>query len=392
MTVDSITKPARSSRKHDLLRVEQEMRHRIAASAWLPGDLLPSRRDLAQEFGVDLNTIQRAMAPMLSDGTLRAENGRGTFVSENPSWPASAHTTGAPARTRTKTVGVTAFLDEIAVATGKELPATMTVVKAIESQASALGANTVFYNRWGANREEISPTVAARELLAQGCESVFVIDVYTHPYVLSEMRSAPDLASQPIVYVSNVGEYVPCAHVFYDNRDAGYRAADRLCAEGYREITFLAPYAGEWPAIRADGARIACESWREPVKFNVTPLEERFEFYSPGKEGRTNAFVDRLIDENKLKGGIIAAHDALALRIMERAEMRGIVAGRDYGLVGFDDEPRAIARGLTTIRPPLEELGAEAVRLMTSWSTPPRTGIVVSLRANVVERSTHKKP
>jgi DNA-binding LacI/PurR family transcriptional regulator len=44
--------------------------------------MLPSRRDLATTFGVDFNTIQRALSPLVNDGTLRADAGRGTFVAE----------------------------------------------------------------------------------------------------------------------------------------------------------------------------------------------------------------------------------------------------------------------------------------------------------------------
>jgi DNA-binding LacI/PurR family transcriptional regulator len=268
----------------------------------------------------------------------------------------------------------------------------MNVVNAIERQASEVGARTTFFNRWQADGDEISPAVSTRELLAQGCDNVFVVDVYTHPYVLSEMRSAPEFAALPVIYVSNVGEYVPCAHVFYDNRDAGFKAADSLCATGYREITFLAPYTGEWSNIRSDGARIACESYRGDIAFSQTPINERFDLFCHDKDDRTEKFINRFVESGGLRGGIIAAHDALALRVMEIAERHDIVAGRDYGLVGFDDEPRAIARGLTTIRPPLEELGAEAVRLGLSLTNPPGSSVVVSLRANVVERITHRRP
>ena len=386
MTSSGIAKAGRASRRDDLARVEREMRERVASGAWPVGAIVSSRRDLAFEFGVDLNTIQRAMAPLLSDGTLRAENGRGTFVGVARAMSVSGQN-GAAAPQRICHIGTTAYYDEVEAAQGTDLLATMAVVASIENRTRALGLQWTFLNRWRRGEKELSPAAAARDLLAQGVDAVMVVDPYTHPYVVSEMRSATDLADRPVVYVSTVGVYVPCAHVFYDNRDAGFRAAERLCAEGYREISFLGPYIGDWSSMRADGAKIACDTLG--VSYRATPPEERFEYFDAETYARTEAFLERLLDSGAIRGGIIAEHDALAFRLMDRAADRGLTVGMDYGLIGFDDVPRALVRGLTTVRPPLEEMAAEAVRLNLAWSPEARMGIVVSLRAPIVERRTH---
>ncbi len=43
-------------------------------------DRLPAEGELAERFGVNRHTVRRAIAALASDGLLRAERGRGTFV------------------------------------------------------------------------------------------------------------------------------------------------------------------------------------------------------------------------------------------------------------------------------------------------------------------------
>lgn len=48
-----------------------------------PGVRLPSDEDLAARFGVNRHTVRKALTHLQSEGLLRSERGRGTFVSED---------------------------------------------------------------------------------------------------------------------------------------------------------------------------------------------------------------------------------------------------------------------------------------------------------------------
>ncbi len=391
MVTVQLPKQKRVSRKEPLKHVELDLRERIANGQWALGAIIPSRRELASEFDVDLNTIQRALAPLLADGTLRAENGRGTFVATDQPI-VSASTASATARdARCGRIGVTAFFNEELSVRGEELPATMDLLKAMEKTAIAQGGKTVFMNRWQQSGPELGPEYCVRELLKQGVDAVAVVDVYTHPYVLSELRGMPDLAELPVVYVSNMDHYVPCAHVYFDNRDAGFKAAAALIFSGYDEIVFCAPYQGRWVDSRSEGTRIACDCGAEPVKFRSWPSSGHFDVNVPDLVDRLAIVVKNMFDTGNVRGGIVAAHDRLALAIIEEADRRGIVPGRDFGIIGFDDEPRAFTRGLTTIRPPLEAMAIEAIRVTGMCLAEGRWNRVSSLRADIAARATHAK-
>lgn len=58
------------------------LRARVLAGDLAPGSRLPGVRELAAATGVNTNTIRSVYARLEADGLLRAEQGRGTFVSE----------------------------------------------------------------------------------------------------------------------------------------------------------------------------------------------------------------------------------------------------------------------------------------------------------------------
>src|SRR5665213_1076191 len=60
--------------------IEVSLRERVQGGYWATGQSLPGRRKLAQEYGVALSTVQRAIAGLIEDGTLETYGTLGTFV------------------------------------------------------------------------------------------------------------------------------------------------------------------------------------------------------------------------------------------------------------------------------------------------------------------------
>ena len=61
-----------------------EIRQRLDAGEWRPGDMLPDERSLAAGFGVARNTVRKILAELESDGLIERHVGRGTIVSQRP--------------------------------------------------------------------------------------------------------------------------------------------------------------------------------------------------------------------------------------------------------------------------------------------------------------------
>ncbi|MBC8137056.1 MAG: substrate-binding domain-containing protein, partial [Fibrella sp.] len=90
--------------------------------------------------------------------------------------------------------------------------------------------------------------------------------------------------------------------------------------------------------------------------------------------------------------GIIAPNDFTAYAVLRMATGQGKVMGADYGLIGFDDDARSCALGLTTVRPPIEAMGEEAGRLLLRALHGEQGGLQVRLRSQVIPRASTDLP
>ncbi len=71
-------------------QVRAEIRHAIASGALRPGDSLPTVRQLADDLGINLNTVARAYRLLENDGLVTSIRGRGSVVRSAREAPAIA--------------------------------------------------------------------------------------------------------------------------------------------------------------------------------------------------------------------------------------------------------------------------------------------------------------
>ncbi|MET0423379.1 MAG: GntR family transcriptional regulator [Actinoplanes sp.] len=60
--------------------VSEEIAGRIRSGVYLPGEMLPSQRDLSASLGVTLMTLRQALRNLSNQGLVQQQPGRGTFV------------------------------------------------------------------------------------------------------------------------------------------------------------------------------------------------------------------------------------------------------------------------------------------------------------------------
>jgi GntR family transcriptional regulator len=65
-------------------QIEEGMRRMISLGTLVPGDAVPSVRDLAQQLRVNPNTVARAYQRLTDAGVFSVRRGEGTFVAETP--------------------------------------------------------------------------------------------------------------------------------------------------------------------------------------------------------------------------------------------------------------------------------------------------------------------
>ncbi|MCT9003628.1 GntR family transcriptional regulator [Streptomyces rhizosphaerihabitans] len=77
------------SGRRAFLRVENALHNLLTNGTYRPGDILPTQRELAAEYGVSRDTVQKVLARMREDGFISSRQGSGSTVLRVPGGAAS---------------------------------------------------------------------------------------------------------------------------------------------------------------------------------------------------------------------------------------------------------------------------------------------------------------
>src|SRR6266571_1222568 len=75
-------------------QLKEIMREKIRSGEWQPGDLIPSERELGEQYGISRMTARQAITELVNEGLFYREQGKGTFVSQRKITQQLIHLTG----------------------------------------------------------------------------------------------------------------------------------------------------------------------------------------------------------------------------------------------------------------------------------------------------------
>jgi DNA-binding LacI/PurR family transcriptional regulator len=153
----------------------------------------------------------------------------------------------------------------------------------------------------------------------------------------------------------------PGPYVDVDGAGGCAMATRHLHDGGRRRIGFLGwPRTSGLAEDRLAGWRDACVELGLPVDgLAVHCVEDTFD------EGARGAAS--LLDASEPVDAIVALSDVLALGAMRELNRRGLAAGTDVAVTGFDDSPLAsvVSPALTTLRQPIDLIAHELITILT---------------------------
>ncbi|HLI01374.1 MAG TPA: LacI family DNA-binding transcriptional regulator [Acidimicrobiales bacterium] len=178
-----------------------------------------------------------------------------------------------------------------------------------------------------------------------------------------------------------------------DNVAGGRLATEHLLGLGHRRVAFLGEatvrsFSFASTELRLRGYKLARRDAGEPAESDVIRLV-------PGRGAEVSVMeaANELIDLGPRPTAIFAASDVHAMGVLHAVEQRGLRVPEDISLVGFDDVESAALVGLTTVRQPLYESGAQAAkRLCQLMSGEPGSGRNVVLPVELVDRHSTGPP
>ena len=170
-----------------------------------------------------------------------------------------------------------------------------------------------------------------------------------------------------------------------DNLAGAVTATEHLLGLGHRRIGFLGGRTD------LESARLREEGYRQALRaagIEPDPSLMRIGGYRPETAGQP---AHELLTLDEPPTAIFAANDLSALRTIDVARSLGLSVPEDLSVIGFDNVPESALStpSLTTISQPIQQMGAEALRLLVDLiDGKERESTHLRLPTALVERSS----
>jgi DNA-binding LacI/PurR family transcriptional regulator len=183
----------------------------------------------------------------------------------------------------------------------------------------------------------------------------------------------------PAVYCTKTGDpgtEQAGDYVVIDDHAAGFEVGQYLRRLGHQRVFLLAgaAYAGQAPMKEyhrgdldtSDHLRISgVLEGLGGAEVTIIPIGTNS--WTAGQAAGT-----AVLDRRDRPSAVVAVSDVMALGFMDACRQRGLAAGRDISVVGFDDLAESEAAGLTTIHQPVRDKGRLAAELLLDPQRPDR--------------------
>ncbi|HEY3332742.1 MAG TPA: GntR family transcriptional regulator [Capsulimonadaceae bacterium] len=373
-------------------RIESDLRKKVESGEWQAGMMIPGRHRLSAEYDVHQRTIDRAIRALVAEGTLETQGTRGTFVSRRLPVGGSSFTSrdallAAPldapvsdVTTRLCVIGVIIVDDQ--VSRDEE-----DILRSLEKAVSGSGSIVIYLDRSAKPGKAMPLCEAADRLVDQGAEAIVVVAYNASQETLETFDVPFGTIGVPLIYVSPTIANWPCWNVYYDNVDAGYIATMHLIEKGCSSFLFVADNQFQWAQERLNGMRNALR------RSSVAEKRLTVRFAGPYCGSDPEHFdlacaMGREIFAAGTPQGILAANDHMARGVLQAAAEMGLRAGVDFLVAAFDDSEHARSLGLTSMRPPLVELGRSAAQLAITALSGDQTSQKICWTSHLITRTT----
>ena len=221
-----------------------------------------------------------------------------------------------------------------------------------------------------------------REPNIQAVDGLIFVDVYGQEEFLDRMLAD----GMPCVVLNHYLDELPVSCIAIDNALGAKQAVDFLVGLGHREIATIAGDLGTQVGLdRLDGYVRAMRSHDLTVPESYV---QRADDYSPAAARRATAKLLALKDRPT---ALFVASDDMALAAIGVAQSHTLRVPEDLSVVGFDDNPVAVAGAtpLTTIFQPLRDMAAQGMSvLLETMQGQRKAPLKVRLPTKLIERQS----
>jgi GntR family transcriptional regulator of arabinose operon len=325
-------------------QVEHYLREQISIGSLRTGDMLPSVKELCEQFGgINHLTVRQAIKNLSEDNLVRSIQGRGSFVTEQA----------------TRHARIAIVLPHL------EDTIFIRIAKGAQEMLETDGVRSLILDSRGSESIEADHIHNLTNLPVDGA----LIFPIAHSNIAEQIFKLK-IDNFCFVLVDRYFEDIATSSVVADNYQGGYKSAKYLTDQGCQRVGWIGELRSTSARLRLKGfqdalndADIACPN--SLIKnVEVTPTTAAL-YHAALNEGVTKA-VDELLAGSLPIDAIVCCDDASAIRVLARLQELGKKVPQEIALVGFDDIPDAASStpALTTIRQPMIQIGREAAQML----------------------------
>jgi GntR family transcriptional regulator of arabinose operon len=325
-------------------QVEQYLREQISSGALRSGEVLPSVRELCQQFGgINHLTVRQALKNLIEENLIRSVKGRGCFVTEHA--------------TRTPRIAIVLPHLEDAIF--------VRIAKGAQGVLEINGVQTLILDSRGSETTEALHLQTLATLPVDGA----IIFPITHGNIAEQIFKLK-MVGFCFVLVDRYFEDIATPCVMADSYKGGYDSVRHLVQQGRHRVAWIGETRSSPARLRLQGIQAALSDAVPPcpgvlIKDIEIAPDAPIPYHEVSHQSVHRA-VDELLEMQPPVDAIICSEDDHALSALAHLQTRGVEVPQQIALIGFDDVPEAaLSRpALTTVRQPMIQIGEEAARML----------------------------
>ncbi|MCW3091484.1 MAG: periplasmic binding protein/LacI transcriptional regulator [Ferruginibacter sp.] len=164
----------------------------------------------------------------------------------------------------------------------------------------------------------------------------------------------------PVVFFDRVANKIKTSKVMQDDFYGAIEAVEHLIENGYKKIAHIAGPKGLIFTERR------LQGYLGTLKKNDLPIREEWIIHSGFSQVHGEEDTRQLLNLDERPDAIFAVNDRKAIGAMLVLKTNKIAIGKDFGVVGFTNDPMStiISPALTTIAEPALEIGRKSCELL----------------------------